>query len=438
MDLDITYRKAYESITTTRKIRETKGIIPSFGFTSNLDILCTFNIDTFNQLLNEYYHDAILDKMKKAVVIRSMRDFLSTVVYYCANGIGGESDIHDFSFLSGKFGEKYGMGGTGVQAALALSKLGIPSLVHLTDDSKEVCNILACNNIYTIDNHCQKVHTDMIHQAHEQEIHYIIQFKKGDLICLGEQKLAVSASNRLILTKVTVNATVPFSKQYFEYVEKNADKISSCVFSSFNCILDQQILAKRLDEAVIHAGNYRKNNPNGIVYFEDAAYHSSVTRRIVTEKLYPEINILGINEEELASALQDDGKNIDQDNINSCIEAARYLRQKYLLRDGVIVHTKDYSMYVGNKIRSDIKTGLIYGNLLATSKALRGWYGSLDDIKEVMHLKFSSKGLAFYHLLENNPFSDVILIPTKYIEKPKYTIGLGDSFVGGLQICFLS
>jgi ADP-dependent phosphofructokinase/glucokinase len=30
----------------------------------------------------------------------------------------------------------------------------------------------------------------------------------------------------------------------------------------------------------------------------------------------------------------------------------------------------------------------------------------------------------------------VTLVPTKYIDKPKYTIGLGDSFVAGVQTCF--
>ena len=58
-------------------------------------------------------------------------------------------------------------------------------------------------------------------------------------------------------------------------------------------------------------------------------------------------------------------------------------------------------------------------------------------IEEILKLDMSDKGLYNLRLLEESPYKDrAILVPTRYIDKPKYTIGLGDSFTGGFQMCF--
>ena len=38
--------------------------------------------------------------------------------------------------------------------------------------------------------------------------------------------------------------------------------------------------------------------------------------------------------------------------------------------------------------------------------------------------------------IRQKEITDAVIVPTKYIDKPQYTIGLGDSFVAGVQICF--
>ena len=94
-------------------------------------------------------------------------------------------------------------------------------------------------------------------------------------------------------------------------------------------------------------------------------------------------------------------------------------------------------MYVGERGTLRMEDGMIYGNLLATAKAMNGTYGTMAQLKEVMELPLSSKGLAFLSRVHSEKeFSDVVLVPSRYIEKPRYTIGLGDSFVAGMQICF--
>ena len=437
MTMDEKYCRVYEGMEELIGKRVHNKVFAALGYTSNLDFLCDFQVERLNQLLAEYMPYADLSKLQPANQIDSMDELLGTMVYYCMNGIGGEADVENIKLVEESFPFEYGMGGTGVQAAMALAELECPSVVHLTDDSKEVCDILRSPYIYTVSKDGRLVHTEEIAQTQEQEIHFIIQFKKGDVICLGEQKVEIPVSNRLILTKITVNEYVPFSEPYFRWVEAHARQVSSNVLSSFNALLDSMVLTERLDCVKEHIRKYKANNPDGIVFFEDAHYHDYTIRKLCLETIYQWVDIVSLNEEELKYTLDMYGFKVDIENIISCIEGAKYIREKFGVEKGVIIHTKDYSMYVGVNLNKDIESGLMMGNLLATAKANFGWYGSMDQVKQILELELSPKGSKNYRIVSESKYvNEAILVPSKYIDRPKYTIGLGDSFVGGVQLCF--
>lgn len=436
MEMELAYEKAFDTMREKVRYRRQKGIFTALGYTSNLDVLCDFKVDVLNCLLEQYLKDENLEEMKAPLLITSMEEFLHAIVYYCVNGIGGEVDIEDFEIIKSTFDTKLGMGGTATQGAMALAAVKCPSMVHLTDDSREVCEILKSPQIFTVSDSEKLIHTDGVKAKAEQEIHYIIQFKKGDVIELGGQKIAIPVSNRLIVTNITVNETVPFSKSYFHYIEKNAKHVTSVVLSSFNAIQQKKVLNERLDYVKKHCIKYKQNNEKGIVYFEDAHYHNAEVRKICLDTIYPHVDIVSMNEEELANTLELYDHPICIDDILSCEEGVRFLIQRFQIQKGVIVHTKDYSMYAGKKLEYDIESGLMYGNMMATAKAMNGWYGTEEAIAQVMELPLSEKGVENRKMISEKGIENMIVVPSKYMDKPKYTIGLGDSFVAGVQICF--
>lgn len=438
MDLEQKYYETYEALDGVIQARIKNGRYMAMGYTSNLDFLCDFDVERLNDLLKEHMPKAVLKEMQAADTVRTMQDLLETMVYYCSNGIGGEVNVEDTKLVEENFHFEYGMGGTAVQAAMALNEIGCPSIVHLTDDSKEVCGILNTPGVFTISQDGDLVHTDCITQTQEQEPHYIIQFKKGDQICLGTQQIEIPCSNRLILTKITVNQFVPFSKPYFEWIERNANQVSSIVLSSFNALTDPELLKERLDYVKQHTEKYHRNNPKGIVFFEDAHYHDLAIKKLCLETIYSSVDIVSMNEEELDYTLNDlYHHGVDIEDIHSCIEGAKYIRDRFEVRKGVMVHTKDYSMYVGEAMDADLERGLMYGNMLATAKAKNGWYGTREQVREILEYGFSVKGEENYKaVMEGSYTGEIILVPSKHIYTPKYTIGLGDSFVGGIQMCF--
>ncbi|QHA93660.1 ADP-dependent glucokinase/phosphofructokinase [Bacillus sp. N1-1] len=438
MKMEDKYTELFEKMDENINRRKSSGKMPAMGYTSNLDIICEFQIDILNKLLDEYMQGDDLSTMKASKVIKTVQEFICTIVYFCGKGIGGEVDIEETEIIDKFFSTKYGMGGTATQAAMALEAIGCPSIIHLTDDSKEVCNILYSPHIYTVSSNEDLIHTNQVTSKAKQEIHYIIQFKKGDVIRLLDQELVIPVSNRLILTKITVNETVPFSKPYFNYIERNAKDISSNVLSSFNAIKDKEVLQERLEFVKRHIKKYKAINESGVVFFEDAHYHSNNIKKFCMETIYSEVDIVCMNEEELAHILAMYNFPINVDNIISCVEGIKYIKENFKINQGVIVHTKDYSMYVGDKLEVDIENGLIYGNMLATTKAMVGSYGTKKQISKLLELPLSKIGMYNKKIVaESNYASETIIVPTKYIDKPKYTIGLGDSFVAGVQICFM-
>lgn len=438
MDIEEKYQKAFESLSEACSLREKENMYAALGYTSNLDLLCEFKAETLNALLGKYKGTLTLEQMKPADKIRTEEELAESLVYYCLRGLGGEIDVENTGLVKSIFPIQYGMGGTGAQAAMALAAVGCRSVVHLTDDSKEVCDILNLPQIYTVSREGRLIHTGEVAQTQEQEIHFIIQFKKGDVICLRDETAVIPASNRVMLTKVTVNEFVPLSAHYFRWVEDNADRVSSNVLSSFNCLLDADLLKERLEYVKEHVERYRKNNPKGIVFFEDAHYHSYEVRRLCLETICEAADILSLNEEELKYTLKEMYDfDVNIDDILSCIEGAQFIRSRFGIRKGVIVHTKDYAMYVGEPLEADIERGLMYGNMMATAKAMNGWYGTREQIAEVLKLPLSPRGTENLKTVQESPYAgETVLVPSKYIDRPQYTIGLGDSFIGGVQICF--
>lgn len=438
IEIEEKYLSAYEKLGEAIRSHVAKKRYPAMGCTSNCDLICEFSVGILSRLLKEYTPDAKLCNMKPATKIRTMQDFICTLTYYCANGIGGEVDIENMDIIKNSFRCEYAIGGTSAQAAMALSTVGCPSLLHLTDDSKEICGLLASPYIYTVSKSGELIHTDAVVQTKKQEIHCIMQYKKGEKIILANEEIIIPVSNRLILTNFTVNDSVPFSKPFFGYVEKNAMNVSSDVLSSFNAILDKDLLCERMEYLKKHITKYRDSNDTGIVFFEDAHYHNYEVKSLCMDMIYPYVDIVSLNEEELKITLGIYGFHVDINDILSCSAGIKFLKEKFRVKKGIIVHTKDYSMYFGSRNNAfDIQSGLIYGNLLATAKAYNGSYGTKEQLRRVLNLPLSTKGVENYKALAGSKYAnEAVLVPTRYIDRPKYTVGLGDTFVAGLQICF--
>ena len=79
-------KEIYESLSSVIAARNRKKVFTALGYTSDLDILLDFRMERFNELLEQYAPDGILAEMKPVSRIRTGRELVETIVYYCRTG----------------------------------------------------------------------------------------------------------------------------------------------------------------------------------------------------------------------------------------------------------------------------------------------------------------------------------------------------------------
>lgn len=155
------------------------------------------------------------------------------------------------------------------------------------------------------------------------------------------------------------------------------------------------------------------------------------------ETVYPHADIVGMNEEELLHTLDMYQVPVKIEDIFSCVNGVEYLLDRFGISKGILVHTKDYAMFVGDPGSADIEKGMVYGCLMATARAVFGVYAGDRQIRKILEGTLSRTGLEMLAQIRQSSLRErVILVPTYALDRPKYTIGLGDCFTAGVQLCF--
>ena len=432
------YRQYLEAVPDiVRQCKET-GSRPVLAYTSNLDVIAKWDVDSFNKLLDEYLVDE--PSFKEGETINDMNDFARIMTYFAINGYGGEVEITSIDvieIIKEYFEVQDGLGGTCAQGAAALGAMGIPVLMHLTDQSKEVIKWLDYEGMESVKD---SIRTALSNCATDDQalIHLVMQFTKGDIIKGNGKEYKIPVSNRLIMDYDQVHKYMPVREDFLKYLEDNSNLIYSYDISGFNAIIDMKTLEGRLDKLEAHYKILKEKNPDVIIYFESAHFISTKIRDYLYERMSKYMDIMGMNEEELVAFTKTKDIVVDKDNIESIIEGLNYLLDLYPVK-GIVMHSKDYALYYGvvpQKV--DLEMGLTLGNLMSGTRAKVWHYGSQEECRDFLDVKLSEVGVSYHEKIKNLDLKHTaILVPSRYLEKPKYTIGLGDTFVAGMQMCFV-
>jgi len=411
---------------------------PVFAYTSDLDVLMEWDLETFNRILDRHLVSA--PSFSVGDTIGSMEDFARIFSYYAIRGLGGECDITNIevcNILEDLFQYEYALGGTGAQGAAALAAMKIPLLAHITDRSSEVCDLMSDASI-TFINGKERIPASE-HASGEPPVrHMILMFNKGDVIRALGKEYIVPVSNRLIMDYDKIHKIVPIREDFLQYCEDHAESITSYDISGFNAILDLSVAKDRMAHLSGHFKRIKEKNPDCIIYLEGAHYFNPEIKDYVFRESSAFSDVIGMNEEELADLTEKLGARADITDIRSIISSLEGIENTYGM-DGIVMHTKDYSLYYGNRLDgANIEKGLTIGNLMSGTRARTGRYGSYEDCRETLRLELSPSGLKFSEMLENMDVKKTCcLVPSRYMEKPACTIGLGDTFVAGMQTSFL-
>lgn len=437
------YRSRYEEF-----LKKSKIAVPAMnsdrphiavGYTSDLDAVLTWDQQVFDRLLAEHLSGE--PSFHEGKTIRTLGDLAGILAYFIINGLGGEMEISSpdiCKWLVENFTVTNALGGTGAQCSAALGTLGYPAVIHISDRCRPVCEFLDYPSVKMV--RAGRLVPVMELASDAMPVyHFICQYDKGTRVTVGGKTYAAPVSNRLILDFDTIHKHFLPDPGYNEYIEAHAGEIRVLSISGFNAIVDQEIARREIRPLVEHIRRLKQRNPDLIVYLESAHYFSGKVREIIFEMLGPSIDILGMNEEEVVAHTTLEGIRTDKDDFDSIVSGLQQVIRMYAVR-GIILHTKDYSAYCGAPLKVDIELGLTAGNLLSGTRARVGHYGTLDECEQSLRSGFSQTGSLFTAKAAvwqaAHPDTQLVLVPSRYLEHPKYTIGLGDTFVAGVLTCF--
>lgn len=432
------YLEYLEAVPDVIKRCHETGNRPVLAYTSNLDIIVKWNVDNFNSLLEKYLKDE--PSFVEEETVDSMEDFARIVTYFAINGYGGEVDITSgevIEVLKSYFEIQHGLGGTCAQGAAALGTMGVPVMVHITDRSKEVLEWMDYVGIESV-KAAERVPLSQCVSEEEPAIHLIMQFTKGDVIRVGGREHEIPLSNRLIMGYDQIHKIMPVEPDFLNYMETHAENMYSYDVSGFNAIVSLDVLKERICELGRHYQVLKEKNPDLKIYFESAHFISTKIRDYLYSKLAEYVDIMGMNEEELVDLTEKKNHSVDKDDIASVLSGLDYVLEIYPVK-GIVMHSKDYALYYGEPMDGvNLEMGLTLGNLMSGTRARIGCYGTQSDCRESLELELSPIGMEFAEKIDRmNLKHTAILVPSRYMEKPRSTIGLGDTFVAGMQMCFI-
>jgi ADP-dependent phosphofructokinase/glucokinase len=381
------------------------------GLGGCVDYELTLSSSTLQQLVAEY--DIRDRELTLSVPVTDERNLIISLLAHMKLGAGGEYFAASLETLQGfafRFPRRISLGGTSVRAALAMSKLGIPCTLHLVSLNDHVRRLLPPS-------------CDYISSALEDTLypHLVVQYDQGTRVQVGDIDVQTPFPNRLIYVNDPANASLVLSDQLGSLLRDTG----IFLISGFNTMRDQDMLGERLTTLRRHM---QQLPPGAFVYYEDAAFHLPTFRRRVRNALLDVIDVYGLNEDEMQADL---GRSVDLLSVNEVKPALDSLAA-LIPAPTLVVHTKYWSLALG-EAAGEYADALRDGIVIASTRYSYGDDYTDEQYELTRGLPVRPEALSFATALEERMGAVVRCVPGFRLEVSEpTTVGLGDSFVGGL------
>lgn len=382
----------------------------AFGFGNTVDYELKWSTEVMNKLIK--VNNISFSDLKIYDLLDSERKILISILYCMDKGIGIHLPITSNKLLedfSNNFENDITLGGTGVRAAIALSKIGVNSFVHLSQTNKYTRDLLPKNCEYYCSNK-----EDWICP------HVIIQYTEDSIIDSNDIVIQPTNANRIILSNDLSNSELRLNKYFYEEAIKTAKVLQLGCFESMEKKEVLDTLYNYLNKQIPIIKEQKT-----IIFMEMGHHHHEIAKEYFFNKLIFHADILSMNEDEFQDII---GKNIDLMNPKIVLNNIKFIKEKYKLKY-IVVHSRYWTIAMGEKAKL-LKESLIGGITLATTRLIHGDNFNIEDYKNTKKLPLQEKSQEFVNKLNN---SDEISSFSSFevTKKNLTTIGLGDTFVGG-------
>jgi ADP-dependent phosphofructokinase/glucokinase len=359
-------------------------------------------------------------ELDASVPIEDERSLVCSILAFVRDGTGGERFVATSQLaiaFADRFDYRISLGGTCVRAALAIVKLGVPSLVHLVSIDDNVRRLLPSG-------------VDYLCSAAEDSLdpHVIVQFPAGAVVRLVDGQICSPHPNRIICVNDPPNRDLVLSPD----LPAALTQARAFLPSGFNVMRDEAMLRERL--AFLQAA-MRRLPPQAVVFYEDAGFHDNALRGIVSREFSGRIDVHSLNEDELQTYL---GRTVDLLSVGDVKQALADFFHQFSIAPTVVVHTRYWSLAFGHE-PARFAAALAGGIDLASVRYLHGDDFTQADLASIGELPSQPQGERFAAEISAQLGASVCCVPGRLLETANpTTIGLGDTFVGGFLAALMS
>jgi ADP-dependent phosphofructokinase/glucokinase len=457
---------------TLERLKDIKGVASVFN--ANIDAIVQVNADRFKSWASALPQESSLED-PLAKVIHHPKDALQGLLNGFSKGIAQEWLVQDeaaFIWLQQQVGyDKLQMGGQGGIISNVMSVAGIPAVyVHTASHDKLQAGLFLKNDsLMASDGDRLKPAHTISRKGDISLIHWIFEFKKGQTLEVNGETLTCPKSNRFIATFDPLNFDLHLDQAFSDSLKSKELGLDVVLMSGFHMLSeklsDGNSGKERLNDVWNEVKAWKDAHPKVMVHLEFASTQNLNIRRSIAETIAPEVESIGLNEQELIDILEIIG-------LGALAEKCRVTMNAPILTDGTIevFHSfKPYrcqlhmfGLYLTITQESDLnkliamREGMALAATLAATKAGTGtledkenllhghgqsiWGPAVEEMKALAkHLvplgvspqEFQKEGIAIL------PEYSLVALPTILVEKPVSLVGMGDtisslSLVGSL------
>lgn len=387
------------------------------GFGNNIDYEIVWNSRVIENLIIQY--DIHNDELDINRVVNCERDLVISILGFLKVGSGGERFVASSAIIehfSQNFEKKITLGGTAIRAAITMRKFGYTSALHLVTINDHVRNLIPQDSPYVCSNAKDSSYP-----------HLIVQFAKDTCVKASDIDICTNQANRLIYHSDDDNIIMNLNEDFSNLITD----AKILLISGFNAMQSEALLTNRLESLLRIMEKLPKD---ALVYYEDAGFYEPGFSPLIYRTLARNINIFGLNEDELQAYLN---RRLDLLDVFQIKEALVDL-QKLIPVPVIVVHSRYWALAYGENAMSFSKA-LKGGITMATTRFRYGDDFTVENYKKIERISPNKEGATFADALKKLLGNKISCVPVADVEQSNATtVGLGDAFVGGFLPALLN
>jgi len=453
------------------------------AYNSNIDFIKHLTEEDLSRLIGLFKGTEIIERIETYPrEIKDPLDFIARLFISMREGKAAEipthnSDIHEW--LKDHLGFDYArMGGQAGIISNLLSSLELKKVVAyipwLSQEQAEY--FVDADNLFH-----PKIENGKVFLKHPREafkpnigskVNWILEYSKNLKVSCDGRNFTVPRDNRLIISSRPKWLRLDVDKEVYEQLD-SIFPIDGAMLSGYQMIKEEyedgSTYKDHVASSVQVIEKLKSLNPELRIHVELTSIQNRVIRKaILTEIIAKHVHSLGLDTIEVANALNVLGHEElsylvimkEEYGITSLYQGALQLLKDLSLER---VHVHSLGFYICILVKGhpltlkEHRDVLLFSSILAAAKAVRGDIGNFMEAEVGLEVPISSDGIEsldnfklycvgrklctleeFEYGYIYGPDHDAVIIPTKVVNKPKATVGIGDAISAGAFAAMLA